>query len=102
MKQIRQKYWSFKEMSPPIRKERKHKFLWWEWTEVEKIENYKFASESDLLAEVNNFIAANNVNEIISLKNTSGSQRYWDGFDGPIWCERFGGIELTYIENVEK
>lgn len=95
-KRIHQKFWSFSTevKLPPV--EDKHSFLWWSWTTVSEPTEYKHPNAESLLNEVNQFIAENEIDEIISFQNTCRHITVLD-YDCE-WIERRGGIELTYLK----
>lgn len=94
MKQIRKKFWSFRESITGDPVHEHHKFLWFNWTTIHTPEKFIYDDEAHLLQVVNLFIAENNILDIISFKDTAGVQCYMD-YDN-VWNERVGGIELVY------
>lgn len=99
-KKIHEIYWPFNvEIQLPAVVE-KQSFLWWSWNVTSHPTKPKYSSVKDLLDEVNHFIAHNEIEEIISFKNTA---RYVHvvqcdyGCEGD-WIEQEGGIKLTYFK----
>lgn len=93
-KQIRKKFWNFREAisGDPVHKQ--HKFLWFNWTTTSIPKKFIYDDEAHLLRVVNLFISNNNILDIISFKDTAGIQCVED-YDA-FWNERVGGIELVY------
>ena len=97
-KAIHEKYWYFDEkisIGPP--QEKKRSFLWWSWIDTIDPKEYKYKEKSDLLAEVNKFIADNEIDEILEFENTARTVIIMD-YDVDYY-ERRGGIKLTWLKN---
>jgi hypothetical protein len=96
-KAIHEKYWNFDEkISAGPTKEEKHSFLWWSWTDFIEPTKYKYKEKSNLLDEVNKFIADNEIDEILEFKNTARTVIVMD-YDVD-YEERRGGIYLSWVK----
>jgi hypothetical protein len=94
VKQIRKKFWSFRESISGDPVHQRHRLLFWSWTTTHIPEKFIYDDEAHLLQVVNDFIADNKILDIISFKDTAGMQSYCD-YDN-VWSDRVGGIELVY------
>ena len=95
-KSLHEHYWSFNtKVNLPIVEERVH-FLFWSWTTTRRPTEFKYKSTHDLLAEVNKFIADNEIDQIIEFKNTAEYVTVID-YDTE-YEERRGGIKLTWFK----
>lgn len=95
-KSLHEKSWYFDtEVNLPV-VEKKKSFLWWSWTETWRPTEFKYNTTHDLLAEVNKFIADNEIDEIVEFKNTAGYVTVID-YDTE-YQERRGGIKLTWFK----
>lgn len=94
-KMIHEKYFPFDAKVDQPAQKITRKFLWWSWTDTEELP-YKYNDPSDLLAEVNQFISANEIDDIIDFKNTAHWITVMD-YDCD-YDERHGGIKLTWLK----
>lgn len=95
-KRIHEKYWPFDTKVKLPTQELKRSFLWWSWTITLEPTEFKYSCPSVLLAEVNQFIADNEIDEIVEFKNNAGYITVLD-YDTE-YQERRGGIKLTWFK----
>ena len=103
-KKIKEMYWSFGETISLPEVEVEERFLFWKWKIKFTPTEYKYANEQDLLNAVNEFIAANEITQILSFVNNAKTLHYSEesyGSDQPYtWSARSGGIKIAYFEDI--
>lgn len=102
MKQLKTKTWNFSDKVnlPVVEKQRR--FLFWKWTSSHTPSVYKYGSKTELFNAVNNFIADNKIENVVSFEDTARIvkciNRDYGCSDDDIWYENDGSIKIVYME----